>query len=267
MMPLQAPCDWLTFQSAPKKGIFIQFQFSNKLNAPVFQKQKPGLKQNLVYQAAHLFYQSIGKPPKIKIHVQKEIPLGGGMGGGSSNAATTLLALNHLYQKPLKKEALLKLAKRLGSDVPFFIDQKSKIIHGTGDQFLVAPKIPIGWIVVLNPKDVISTVKAYQAWDKYAVSLTKKNQNVRNGTLFEQPKTWKNDFEKVVFPKKPRLQKAKNILLKEGASLAGLSGSGPTLYGLFRDKKSAIKALENFNPQKWIGWITKEYTSHGNYRS
>ncbi|OGP05075.1 MAG: 4-(cytidine 5'-diphospho)-2-C-methyl-D-erythritol kinase [Deltaproteobacteria bacterium GWA2_38_16] len=256
MFPLKTTGDILTFKPILSPNINVSLTLSKKIQTPLFKKLIPSSKNNLVWKAAHLFYKTTHLKPAIAIHIEKNIPFGAGLGGGSSNAAATLLTLNRLYKYPLSLKKLHALSTQLGSDVSFFLYQKSAFVSGKGDKIKLTLLKLKHWILLLNPRFTISTPWAYQRWDEltssletpaFRPSLTKKSRNAKN--------YWKNDFEKVVFPAYPILEKAKEILLKAGAHTARLTGSGSSLYGVFKSFKSAQKAAKEF--KHWIYWIER----------
>ncbi len=247
MVPLKSLGDTLIFSQTQQKKMILRSD-----------PQLP-YKQNLIWKAADLFFKKTHLPPSLSIHLKKNVPIGAGLGGGSSNAATTLLTLNHLYGFPLSFPELKKLALQLGSDVPFFLYAKPAYVSGRGEKIK-----PIGlslkeWFLILNPGFSISTPWAYSQWDKAnrVNSLTKRRGDVKNYTFFLKKGHWENDFEKVIFPVYPKLEEAKHILMARGASIAGLSGSGPSLYGVFKEKRLAQKVAKYFNQQNWLSWVTQ----------
>ena len=247
MVPLKSFGDTLTFSQTQKKKI--------TLHCNLFLPQK----QNLIWKAADLFFKTARLTPSYSIRLQKNIPVGAGLGGGSSNAATTLSTLNKLYRSPLSFQELEKLALHLGSDVPFFLYAHPAYVSGRGEK--IKPlHLPLKeWFLILNPGFSISTPWAYAQWDKAnrANSLTKRRGDVKKYTFFLKKGHWENDFEKVIFPAYPKLEEAKKILMTQGASSAGLSGSGPSLYGVFEKKKMAERAANYFNQHNWLTWITQ----------
>ncbi len=258
MIPLHHIGDVVTFtipiQKISSPRIDLSISLDRSLSKRSFAKHLPKPKDNLVWKAAHLFFQKTKLSPHIKIHILKKIPLGAGLGGGSSNAAATLLTLNSLFGNPLTQKELLRLASQLGSDVSFFILEKPALIWGKGDQFKPVSLKLKKPILLLNPGFMIDTPWAYDEWDRGGLSLTKKSGNVKNKTFFSDEKNWKNDFEKVIFPKFPILKKAKDTLIESGAVIASLSGSGPSIYGVFENLRQAKQAARKFDAT-WIKWI------------
>lgn len=253
MIPLRSLGDELQFELSSSGGIILESKLNRYLRP----------QDNLIWKAAESFYKAARIEPSVKIKLIKKIPLGAGLGGGSSNAATTLMALNTLYKKPLSEKKLRTLGSQLGSDIPFFLCQKSAFVEGQGERVVPAPFSPSGWFVVINPGFSIETQAAYRRWDEL-VSLTKHRGNVKKSRFFSDCKNWKtmkefceNDFQKVIYPAYPILEKSHKELISLGAKAASLSGSGPSLFGLCDTKKKAKKIASHFAGKKWLTWVTR----------
>lgn len=199
-------------------------------------------RDNLCIQALELFRKETQLPP-IQMHLHKQIPVGAGLGGGSSNASTTLLGLNALADNPLTIKQLAELAAILGSDCPFFLDPQTMLMEGRGEiltpLFLSMEKI---CLVLLFPEIHVSTQDAYSGVNPALSPLQLK-------ALIKTPLSrWKenieNDFETSVFSTYPELGSIKNELYKSGAIYASLSGSGSSLYGLFKEKPTLPEGLQ-----------------------
>jgi 4-diphosphocytidyl-2-C-methyl-D-erythritol kinase len=202
---------------------------------------------NLCLQAMELFRKETQIPP-VQMHLHKQIPVGAGLGGGSSNASTTLLGLNALADNPLTVKQLGELAAILGSDCPFFLDPQSMLMEGRGEilspLFLSMEEI---YLVLLFPEIHVSTQDAYAGVIPAIPPLQLKE-------LIKEPLSrWEelieNDFEKSVFKRYPQLVSLKRELYSSGASYASLSGSGSSLYGLFKERPSLPDGL-----QKHVIW-------------
>ncbi len=212
-----------------KKGIFF------KTNA----KELSGDKSNLVVKAARIFFEAAHIKSGVDIYLKKNIPIGAGMGGGSSDAAFTLLGLNTMYENHLNFQKLCKLAVNIGMDVPFFLYKSACFAKGRGE-ILKPIKIPKLHIVLYTPKYGISTKWAYQNVDKWTgAGLTETNfslmilrKRLVNNDLQGINVLVINDFESLVFSKYPDLLKIKNKLLSRKAYVASLSGSGSTIFAL-----------------------------------
>lgn len=186
---------------------------------------------NLCVRAYHLLQQDYDLPP-VAVHLHKIIPMGAGLGGGSSDAASMLVLLNDLFELALSPTALEAYAAQLGSDCPFFIDPRPRLATGTGTTLEDLPLDLSGQhLVIVYPDVAVTTAEAYAR-----VAPRQPDSDLR--TLLTQPtETWKdrlvNDFEISVFQQHPELADIKAQLYQAGAIYASLSGSGSALYGLF----------------------------------
>jgi len=153
---------------------------------------------NIVYRAAASFFSRIPAPPGIEITIRKKIPIAAGLGGGSSNAATTLMALNEISGSPLTRDEMLEMGAKLGADVPFFIFGNRAWVSGIGDRFTEAAPLPPLWFVLINPGFAVSTKQVYQ---KLYLELTNgriKYSIPRFCTVDHLNRGLTNDLEKVV---------------------------------------------------------------------
>jgi len=199
---------------------------------------------NIVYRAAAAFFSRIGTSQGIEITIRKRIPIAAGLGGGSSNAATTLMTLNEMYGSPMTREELMRIGTGLGADVPFFIFGKTAWASGIGDRFSESSILPTFWFVLIHPGFEISTKLVYQGLN---LGLTKQGINYsipRFSTKEDVIGGLTNDLEKVTVKLHPILDEIKALLLSGGARGALMSGSGPTVFGIFTDRESAGKAEE-----------------------
>jgi 4-diphosphocytidyl-2-C-methyl-D-erythritol kinase len=204
----------------------------------------PTNEHNLIYRAAQVIFKHTGYQSGIDIILRKSIPSAAGLGGGSSDAATTLMVLNDQCSLGLKKTELMKLGTKLGADVPFFIFGNSAFATGIGDQLQNIPDLPKINMVLINPAFPLSTKTVYENLN---LTLTKKKNNYsipRFYALGDVIRELHNDLEAVSLQMHPELNDFKQMLMKEGALGALMSGSGPTLFGIFTDEKSAIDARE-----------------------
>ena len=181
----------------------------------------------------------------IKVHVEKKIPQGAGLGGGSSNGAAVLKGLNDLYGLELSADKLSKLAIRIGADVPFFVNGGTQLGEGIGE--ILTPinvKLDFTFLLVI-PAFFIDTNWAYKSLKK---SLEDSIEKANFAGLFRRDtipfELFQNDFERIVIPAHPEIGEIRDSLLKNGASYASLSGSGSTVFGMF-DEDTAAKAAES----------------------
>jgi len=225
---------------------------------------------NLIDHAAQL----LGIPGRFDIRLTKRIPMGGGLGGGSSNAAATLLAVPALTNKRIPLEKLVDLASQLGSDVAFFLLGGTAIGLGRGTALYPLPDLKPYPAILATPGIHVSTPEAYKALNRPTLGQLR-TSNYEPTTLSwtlptTPPSSWPccNDFETVVFPLHPQLKLIKGKLLKLGADLALMSGSGSTLFGIFTtrfERDSAVVSLrENFGNDKVF---PVSLISRGAYRS
>ncbi|WP_272700853.1 4-(cytidine 5'-diphospho)-2-C-methyl-D-erythritol kinase [Desulfovibrio sp. Fe33] len=204
---------------------------------------------NLLYKAWKLFAEATGFQPGIFVTLTKRIPMGGGLGGGSSDAAALLRWLNaEAGEKGLDMEAMIELAARLGADVPFFLLDGPAWAEGIGEKLTPADLDLSGATIILACPDIhVNTAWAFRAWDeKYAAvnpheSLTSARRDTKNPSPVS-PREMANDFESVVFEEHPSLRDIKETLLLHGAEHAAMSGSGASLFGIYRDRDSAASA-------------------------
>ncbi|RMG67892.1 MAG: 4-(cytidine 5'-diphospho)-2-C-methyl-D-erythritol kinase [Nitrospirae bacterium] len=206
--------------------------------------------ENLVYRAAHLFKNYTSCPFGVEVYLKKEIPAQAGLGGGSSNAATTLLALNRLWDSGLDKRALMGMAKELGSDVPFFLSESLAVVQGRGERITpLEGEQRKRWLLLVKPSFGVSTKEAYSGLDRYSTSgidITGADVFLK-GSDEELCPYLINDLEKVAFRLYPELSRLKERLLEGGSLCALMSGSGSALFGLFPSRQDAEVAAKGFN--------------------
>ena len=211
----------------------------------------PADASNLVHRAAAEFVGRSGVRERIVLHLEKRIPVGAGLGGGSSDAAVTLLGLNALFGTVLSEPELVEIARGLGADVPFFLYGGTAYATGIGDMLEpVEPLLRDASIVVVAPRVPISTAWAYRAL-KISLTNTEKTITLTRFLRFEETgSVWRdeltNDFENVVFDRYPQLQVIKSTLYECGATYASLSGSGSALFGIFADDEQARRGIGRF---------------------
>ena len=224
-----------------QQNALVQFESSGN---PI-----PGdVSSNLCIKAYHLLKADFPQLTPVKIHLHKKIPIGAGLGGGSSDGAAALSMLNDLFQLQLSTTQLIQYAAQLGSDCPFFILNEAS--HATGRGEIMQP-IPINLsnftMALIHPNIPISTGWAFQ-------QITPAIKEKTIASIIQQPiTTWKNelinDFEKPVFEAHPSLALIKHNLYEQGAIYASLSGSGSSLFGLF-PKGTTLQSSSAFDKLK-----------------
>ena len=185
----------------------------------------------------------------ISIHIQKNVPIGSGLGGGSANGATTLKGLNDLYDLNLSDGELEKIGATIGADVPFFIRGGTQLGEGIGDKLTLLPSHIQGTYLLVIPDVSISTPWAYSE----LINKLNSEELMPNFAGFfsgdyASLKIFENDFERIVIPAYPEIGAIKRKLLELGARFASLSGSGSTVYGIFDEDASAKEAELFFRP-------------------
>jgi len=236
-------CDELTFAVRDDNEIFLT---CNDPSIPVDAS-------NLIAKAA----QSLSERHGATIHLSKKIPAKGGLGGGSSNAAITLLALNHLWRTGLSVRDLSQIGRGLGADVPFFLAGGTALAHGIGADLEGVTDFPKQHLIVITPNVSVSTATAYASLN--APSLTTPKSVSILSSSFTEPfsgdsSQWPlhNDFEGVIFEIEPEIRRAKSALLDVGARAALLAGSGSSVFGIFTDEAARDQALKNVRCE--AGW-------------
>ena len=207
--------------------------------------------QDLCVKAVRLL-QREKELPGLRMHLHKVIPIGAGLGGGSSDGAHTLLLLNNLLQLDLGEERLLALATELGSDCPFFLHHRAQLAEGRGERLSPVDLSLKGyWLMLVNPGVHVSTAEVYANTKPTGVSAS-----WISTVTSTPPKIWRdqvvNVMEDHVFRVHPEIADIKRDLLASGAEYAAMSGSGSSVFGLFSTEPSRI----NF-PQKYRSWILR----------
>jgi len=204
----------------------------------------PTSEDNLVFRAAQSIFAYANYSSGVEINITKKIPLAAGLGGGSSDAATTLIALNKICSLNLKKNELIKLGAKIGADVPFFVFGNNALASGIGDKLKALQGLPKVNLVLIKPQFELSTKMVYENLN---LRLTRGKNNysiprfLKMGDIIRE---LHNDLESVSLEMHPELADLKKMLLRHGALGALMSGSGPTVFGIFRDGKEAKKILE-----------------------
>lgn len=190
---------------------------------------------NLCVKAYDLLKQQFPDLPPVHIHLHKIIPMGGGLGGGSSNGSFTLLALNQLFDLKLSQDALMDFALELGSDCPFFILNQPAYATGRGEKLeQITINLNGYYLALILPGIHVSTAQAFSGIIPKQPIISLKN------CIASNPAAWKNevinDFETSVFPIHPTIAQIKSDLYAQGAVYASMTGTGSTVFGLFKEK-------------------------------
>ena len=215
----------------------------------------PKGRKNIVWRAASELWTALGRrglPKDVAISITKSIPVGAGLGGGSSDAAGALRGLCVLWEANLTRACLKKVAARIGSDVPFFLDGGVALASGRGERIRQVGALDPFWVVLAIPSFGVSTVNAYQWFDvdEHKGPLVSNRTYLprgwrrRMGTLF-------NDLQGVVIARHPELSTVVDALLETDAELAAMTGSGSAVFGLFKKRASALIARRAIRQTGW----------------
>ncbi len=232
--------------------VTVETDSSGAINITSDEAGIPCDKSNIAYKAAEAFFKFTGiKNKGIKIHIEKRIPFAAGMAGGSADGAAVIAALNDIYETDLSEQELCKIGLKVGADVPFCLTGGTRLAQNVGEILSPLPPLDDCYIVLAKPERGVSTKEAFEAFDKAT--------NIRHldtcgmlyaasqGDLYEICKRTKNVFEQLI--EVPERVPVKSTLNRHGALAACMSGSGPTVYGIFDDEskaRSAAASLEKF---------------------
>lgn len=208
--------------------------------------------KNLAWRAAELFFERCNVSKKADIRITKRIPVAAGLAGGSTDAAAVFFALNELCGRPLSSDELFALGARLGADVPFCIAGGTHFADGYGERLHDYPAMPGCYIVVACGKDGVSTPWAYSTLDEkygnfaegaYSPRSTDELEvAMKNADIKQVASCIYNVFESAIEPHRPDVTRIKSVMLKHGAENAMMSGSGPSVFGIYTDEKKAKEA-------------------------
>ena len=236
--------DELQFRPRPDNAITLALQ-STETTAPGF-AELDNIDDNLVLRAARNLQAHSGCRRGADITLIKRLPVGGGLGGGSSDAAATLLLLNDMHASPLSLTELHEMAVKLGADVPFFLYARPSLARGIGDILEPINEWPEFWYVIITPPIKVSTAWVYK---NYRLELTTNEYefivNLLKSDSFAVSHILENDLERVTSARFSIVNTLKQLLMDSGAEGAIMSGSGPSVFGLFLSKNQAISAKDN----------------------
>ena len=243
-------------------SIFIQTDFSDKLffeKSNFFQlscdnNKVPTDITNTIAKAYQILNQEFKFKSHYKIHLNKNIPIGAGLGGGSSNAACTLVSLTNLLNLNISSKSLYKIALNIGSDVPFFLNGGIKFVEGRGEiikSFKNSDLFQNLYILLVCPKFSISTKWAYENL-KLKKALKSNNKEHKFSPLDDRVnwKLFKNDFELIIKEAYPEIMNIKDIMINNGALYSSLSGTGSTVFGIYNEEKFILKTQSKLSHYK-----------------
>lgn len=209
---------------------------------------------NIAYKAAKLLIDEFGIKEGIYIRLNKFIPVSAGMAGGSSNAAAVLFGMNRMFQLGLSEQELMDRGVKLGADVPYCIMRGTVLAEGIGEKLTPLPPMPKCYILIAKPGISVSTKTVYEKLD----SLEEVNHpdidgildGLDKGNLEKVALSMGNVLEEVTIGDYPVIEELKNVMKEAGALNAMMSGSGPTVFGIFKDRKTAKKAYSAMREKK-----------------
>jgi 4-diphosphocytidyl-2-C-methyl-D-erythritol kinase len=233
----------------------IEIRPSSRLQLDCADLPGTPVESNLVWKSAKALSESVPSCPGAHITLRKRIPAGAGLGGGSSNAAATLIGLTRFWGIDLPDGKLQTLAAGLGSDVPFFLQGGTALGTGRGEEIYPLPELPAAHLVVLYPGIHVSTAEAYGSL-KLALTSQEAAHRIQGfcgrlrGDLDCLTGIF-NDFEASILPAYPAIAEAKAFLTSRGATVTLLSGSGSSVFGFFLDEESALAASKAVRQEAW----------------
>jgi 4-diphosphocytidyl-2-C-methyl-D-erythritol kinase len=210
---------------------------------------------NLAVRAAVAFLAAAGIEAGLRLALEKRIPASAGLGGGSSDAAAVLRGLARIYPDAISPQGLRELALGLGADVPFFLDPKPALVTGVGEEIEPISGVPAFSLLLAHPGAPLATPDVYRAYDASRASLTP----VRAGSTMRRVSALRergnhalaelleNDLEPAAVRLCPRISELREVLQDSLALAVGMSGSGPTVFGIFRDTIAASRARDRLN--------------------
>ncbi len=218
---------------------------------------------NLVWKAAQRLWRALRRPGEVAdvaIHLDKRIPLQAGLGGGSGDAAATLMGLARLWRVPVRPTQLVDVAAILGADVPFFLTGGTALGLGRGEEIYPLADMPRHWVVLLVPGFGVSTIDAYAWWDSdhaQTRSQVRREPQYVPGPWPSRAAQMVNDLEVPIARHHPEIDQMKAALMRAGALAAAMTGSGSTVFGLFQKRADAVRAVGRLDGLGWRVILTQ----------
>jgi len=206
--------------------------------------------KNICFKATKIFFEETGKSAGVSIYIKKNIPIGAGLGGGSSDGAATLKILNKYFHHPVSDKRIIEMASEIGKDIPFFFSSKgASLIEGMGEKISETFIFPKSNILLVNPNIHISTKHAYERLSPI-IEKIKRKENISRKMMAAIKKNdvgliakyLYNDFEIILEKEQSIIKEIKDELIKLGALGALMTGSGSTVFGIFKNRKEILAA-------------------------
>ena len=214
----------------------------------------PVNENNLAYQAAQMLMDEFHMEEGVSIQLDKHIPVAAGMAGGSSNAAAVLFGMNRMFSLGLSQKELMERGVKLGADVPYCIMRGTVLAEGIGEILTPLSPMPKCYVLIAKPAISVSTKMVYEKLDALEITEHPDIDGILNGlarkNIHKVAECMGNVLEQVTIPVYPVIEQIKNVMKEGGAMNAMMSGSGPTVFGLFEDRQSAKRAAQKIKEQK-----------------
>ena len=236
--------DQILLEKTDKEGIFLE---TNLFYLPVNEN-------NLAYRAAKMLIDEFAIKEGVHISLEKHIPVAAGMAGGSSNAAAVLYGMNRLFQLGLTDQELMDRGVQLGADVPYCIMRGTVLAEGIGEKLTPLPAMPKCHVLLAKPPISVSTQKVYEKLDAQEVAKHPDIDGIllglQTGDLKKITSSMGNVLENVTITEYPQIERIKDVMKEEGALNAMMSGSGPTVFGIYDDKMLARRAAARIREEQ-----------------
>ena len=236
--------DQILLEKTDKEGIFLE---TNLFYLPVNEN-------NLAYRAAKMLIDEFAIKEGVHISLEKHIPVAAGMAGGSSNAAAVLYGMNRLFQLGLTDQELMDRSVQLGADVPYCIMRGTVLAEGIGEKLTPLPAMPKCHVLLAKPPISVSTQKVYEKLDAQEVAKHPDIDGIllglQTGDLKKITSSMGNVLENVTITEYPQIERIKDVMKEEGALNAMMSGSGPTVFGIYDDKMLARRAAARIREEQ-----------------
>ena len=236
--------DQILLEKTDKEGISLK---TNLFYLPVNEN-------NLAYRAAKMLIDEFAIKEGVHISLEKHIPVAAGMAGGSSNAAAVLYGMNRLFQLGLTDQELMDRGVQLGADVPYCIMRGTVLAEGIGEKLTPLPAMPKCHVLLAKPPISVSTQKVYEKLDAQKVTKHPDIDGIllglQTGDLKKITSSMGNVLENVTITEYPQIERIKDVMKEEGALNAMMSGSGPTVFGIYDDKMLARRAAARIREEQ-----------------
>jgi 4-diphosphocytidyl-2-C-methyl-D-erythritol kinase len=225
----------------------------NRLTVSCNDPRVPAGQKNLAYKAALLILRDAKASAQLRIRIHKRIPVGAGLGGGSTDAAATLVGLNRLLRLGYTSKRLEEMSLALGADVPFFVKAVPARARGIGERLSPLRGVPRLWLIILYPNFPVSTAWVYRNLpSKLTKASANTSMNLSSGSSANLNKLLVNDLETVTMSRYPRIGLLKEELARQGAVGTLMSGSGSSVFGIFPSRRSAERAWRRLRKDKGV---------------